>query len=134
MNTSDYRPLTPRNVTKFTSPRDDIRPTKGPAMNSLVTHVLGARRPAFTALAASLSIATPAVGNEWSWLEAACAGLEGQKLAQIEEAGWQIVEPQHRPAIEAMIAARQACRSASLFEAMGSFDADPRAHSHGRAP
>jgi hypothetical protein len=63
-------------------------------MNSFVTHVLitnvlGARRRAFSmALAASLSIATPVFGNEWSWLETACAGLDGQKLAQIEEAGW----------------------------------------------
>src|SRR5687768_2402947 len=100
-NTSDYRPLIPRNVTKFTSPRDEIRPTRGPAMNSLVTNVLGARRPAFSiALAASLSTATPVFGGEWSWLEVACAGLDGQKLAQIEETGWPaIVEPRHRPAI-----------------------------------
>jgi hypothetical protein len=102
-------------------------------MNSIATNVF-TRRPAFTALAASLSIATPVLGNEWLWLETVCAGLDGQKLAQIEEAGWPaIIEPRHQPAIEAMIAARRACRSASLVEAMDSFDADPRAHSHGRA-
>jgi hypothetical protein len=95
-------------------------------MNSLVTKVLRTGRAASLIVpAAGLSIATPVFGNEWSWLEAACAGLDGQKLAQIEEVGW--------PAIEALIAARQACRSASLVEAMDGFDADPRAHSQGRA-
>jgi hypothetical protein len=100
-----------------------------------ITNVLGAGRPAFsTVFAASLSIATPVFGNEWAWLETVCAGLDEQKLVQIEEVGWPaIVEPQHRPAVEAMIAARRACRSVSLVEAMESFDADPRAHSHGEA-
>ncbi len=104
-------------------------------MNSLVTKVSRAGRAASSiALAAGLSIATLVFSNEWSWLEAACAGLDGQELTQIEEAGFPaILQPRHRPAIEAMIAARQACRSASLVEVMDSFDADPRAHSHGRA-
>jgi hypothetical protein len=91
---------------------------------------LGVRRPAFSiALAASLSIATPVFGNDWSWLEAACAGFDLQELAQIEEVGVPAtVEPQHLPAIQALIAARLACRSAALIEAMRSFDVDPRAH------
>jgi hypothetical protein len=85
-------------------------------------------------LAASASIASPAFGSDWSWLQAACAAFDRHELTQIEETGTRAsVEPAHLPAIEAMIVARDACRSASWAEGARSFDVDPRAHAHGSA-
>jgi hypothetical protein len=82
-------------------------------------------------ISAGLSVAFPVLGNDWAWLEAVCAAFDRHELAQIEEAGMRAsIEPAHLPAIEAMIAARQACRGASLVEATRSFDIDPRAHAH----
>ena len=85
-------------------------------------------------LAASVSIASPVFGSDWSWLQAACTAFDRHELAHIEETGTRAsVEPAHLPAIEAMIAAREACRSASWAEGARSFDVDPRAHAHARA-
>jgi hypothetical protein len=79
-------------------------------------------------LAISLLVASPTFSKEWRWLGPACASFEVAELALLEETGTRAtIEPQHLPVIEAMIAARQACRGASMVEAMVSFDADPRA-------
>jgi hypothetical protein len=80
-------------------------------------------------LAASVSIASPAFDEGWSWLDSACAALDLEPLARIEETGTrETVGPEHLPAITAMIAARQACRNESLVAGLRSFDVDPRAH------
>jgi hypothetical protein len=88
-----------------------------------------------TLLAISLLVTSPTFSKDWRWLGPACASFEVAELALIEETGTRAtIEPQHFPVIEAMIAARQACRGASMVEAMGSFDADPRAHARQRSP
>jgi hypothetical protein len=83
---------------------------------------------------ASVSIASPVSGSDWSWLHAPAPAFDRHELAQIEETGMRAsVEPAHLPAIEAMIPAREACRSESWAEGARTFDIDPRAHVHASA-